>query len=195
MDMTKGSVGSMFARYIMAGAVCIAFSLLLTSGCNKQANVPSVPALPPNDTAEGKLARVMQRLDSAIETAQAASGSGVISQRRASHKMLPPSNGSDLPEAVIYIETTRALAPQAINSAAKAKLEAAKAEAEKQGEEIPEVDGRPLVVDDERQVEVDEFQLAYDGQRWKLVTELKPTTEEGAPSTEYILFDYALDAN
>ena len=195
MDMTKGSDGSVLSRFFMVGPACVALALLLSVGCNKPSNVPSIPALPPNDTAEGKLARVMQRLDSAIETAQAASGSGVISQRRAYHKMLPPPAGSDLPEAVVFIETTRALAPQAINAAAKAKLEAAKAEAEKQGEEIPEVDGRPLVVDDEKQVEVGEFPLTYDGQRWKLVTELKSTTEEGAPSTEYILFDYALDAN
>lgn len=197
MDMTKGSGRSMFAKRSVAGALCVAIALCVSgsAGCNKPSNVPSIPSLPPNDTPEGKLARVMQRLDSAIETAQAAAGSGVISERRAYHKMLSPPEGADLPQAVVYIETTRALAPQAINAAAQAKLEAAKAEAEKQGAEIPEVAGKPLVVTDEKQVEVDEFPLVYDGQRWKLVTELKSTTEEGDPSTEYILFDYALDAN
>lgn len=195
MDMAKGWNESMFARCSMVGAICVAFALLLSAGCNKPSNIPSIPALPPNDTPEGKLARVMQRLDSAIETAQAASGAGVISKRRAYHKMLPPPAGSSLPEAVVFIETTRALAPRALNAAAQAKIKEAEAKAEKQGEELPDDPHKPLVVDDEKQVEVDEFPLAYDGQRWKLVTELKSTTEDGAPSTEYILFDYALDAN
>jgi hypothetical protein len=61
------------------------------------------------------------------------------------------------------------------------KLEA---EAEKRGEELPEGSTKPLVVGDEEQVEVGEFPLIYDGQRWKLVDELKPTTEEGDASTE-----------
>ncbi|MBL9164925.1 MAG: hypothetical protein JNL18_19510 [Planctomycetaceae bacterium] len=163
------------------------------AGCDsKPAKIPSVPALPPNDTPEGKLARVMQRLDSAIVTAQAASGSGVISQRRAFHKLLSPPAGSEFPEAIVFIETKRALAPQALNAAAQAKLQE---EAEKQGKDAPDAPAKTLKVDDEQQVEVAEFPLAYDGQRWKLVKELNRNLEDGSPSTEYILFDYALDAN
>lgn len=195
MDMAKGCGESMFTRCSMAGVACLAFVLLFSPGCNNQSNVPSIPALPPNNTPEGKLARVMQRLDSAIETAQAASGSGVISERRAYHKMLPPPEGSSLPEAIIFIETTRALAPRALNAASQAKLDEAKAEAEKKGEELPDEPRKTLMVNDEKQVELAEFPLTYDGQRWKLVTELKPTTDDGASSTEYLLFDYALDAN
>ncbi|MBA4106733.1 MAG: hypothetical protein C0485_13335 [Pirellula sp.] len=170
----------------------MALALPLQIGCSKPSNIPSVPALPPNDTPEGKLARVMQRLDSAIETAQAASGSGVISERRAYHKLLPASAGSALPEAVVFIETTRALAPRAMNDASQAKFAA---ELEESGEEPSDETRKPLVVEDEKSVEVVEYPLSYDGQRWKLVEELQSKTEDGSPSMEYILFDYALDAN
>lgn len=192
MGMATGFASSVVARVGIAGAVCMALTLSLQMGCDKPSNIPSVPALPPNDTPEGKLARVMQRLDSAIETAQAASGSGVISERRAYHKLLPPPAGSELPEAMIFIETSRALAPRALNAASQAKREA---EAERQGEEAPTEPGKPLIVEDEKHVEVAEFPLSYDGQRWNLVEELKPQAEDGLPSPEYILFEYALDAN
>lgn len=192
MDLAKGCNESMFARLFMAGAVCVAFVLLMSAGCNKPSSVPSVPALPPNGTPEGKLARVMQRLDSAIGTARAASGSGVVSERRAYHQLTSPPTKSGSLEAIVFIETRRALAPKALNKSVQDKLEA---EAEKRGEELSEDPMKPLVVEDEEQVEVEEFPLIYDGQRWKLVTELKPTTEDGAPSTEFILFEYALAAN
>ncbi len=134
----------------------------------------------------------MQRLDSAIETAQASPGSGVISERRAYHKLITPPTESDAPEAIIYIETKRALAPRALNAAAQARLEA---EAEKRGEEASDEPMKPLIVNDDEQIEVGEFPLIYADERWKLVNELRPTTGDGSPSTEYILFDYALDAN
>lgn len=192
MGMATAYAGSVVARVGIAGAVCIALTLPLQIGCNKPSKGPSVPALPPNDTPEGKLARVMQRLDSAIETAQASPGSGVISERRAYHKLLSPPAGSELPEAVVFIETTRALAPRALNTAAQAKFEA---EAEKLGDQLPGEPRKTLLVEDEKKVEVVEYPLSYDGQRWKLIKELEPETEDGSPSTEYILFEYALDAN
>lgn len=192
MGRTTSLACSVFARLGIAGAACLALVLLVQTGCSKPSNIPSVPALPPNDTPEGKLARVMQRLDSAIESAQAESGTGVISERRAYHKLLEPPAGSELPEAVVFIETTRALAPRALNDAAQAKFEE---EAEKLGEEAPAEPRKPLMIEDEKTTEVVEYPLSYDGQRWKLVNELKSQTEDGAPSIEYILFDYALDAN
>ena len=192
MGRTTSFACAGFARLGIAGAVCLALTLSLQTGCSKPSNIPSVPALPPNDTPEGKLARVMQRLDSAIETAQAASGTGVISERRAYHKLLTSSAGTESPEAVVFIETTRALAPRALNEASQAKLEE---EAEKLGEELPAEQRKPLIVEDEKKTEVVEYPLSYDGQRWKLVNELESKTKDGTPSIEYILFDYALDAN
>lgn len=177
-------------QFGVAGVLLASVTLV---GCEKRAaKIPSVPALPANDTPEGQLARVMQRLDSALETAQAASGSGVISERRAFHKYLPAEGENALPTAVIFIETKRALAPIAINAVAKAKQQA---EAEKQEEELPEGSQKPLVVADEEQTEVDEYPLIYDGQRWKLAKELDPPSEDEPLSTEKILFDYALSAN
>ncbi len=194
MGTPTAFVGSGFARAGIAGAVCIALTLSLQMGCDKPSNIPSVPALPPNDTPEGKLARVMHRLDSAIETAQAASGSGVISERRAYHKLLPPDAGSELPKAIVYIETTRALAPRALNDASQAKFEA-EAEKSDDGDVSPDEPRKPLLVEDEKKTEVAEYPLSYDGQRWELAKELKPKAEDGSPSMEYILFEYALDAN
>jgi hypothetical protein len=84
------------------------------------------------------------------------------------------------------------LAPQALNDASQAKFEA---EAEKLGDELPGEPRKTLLVEDEKKTEVVEYPLSYDGQRWKLVEELEPKAEDGSPSTEYILFEYALDAN
>lgn len=175
------------------GVACVLLASVTLVGCEKRAaKIPSVPALPANDTPEGQLARVMQRLDSALEMAQAASGSGVISERRAYHKYLPAEEENALPKAVIFIETKRALAPMALNAAAQAKLQA---EAEKQGEDLPVDAQKPLVVADDEQTEVDEYPLIYDGRRWQLAKELDPPSADEPLSTEKILFDYALGAN
>jgi hypothetical protein len=162
-------------------------------GCDRQgAKIPSVPALPANDSLEGKLARVMQRLDSALESAAAASGSGVISERRAYEKLVPPAGENGQYTAIIYLETTRALAPLALNAAAKAKVEA---EAKAAGEESAEGSAKSVPVQDSRQVETDEYPLVFEGDRWKLVNEIPPPPAGEPLSTEKILFDYALDAN
>lgn len=175
------------------GVVGVMFAFATLAGCEKRAaTIPSVPALPSSDTPEGQLARVMQRLDSALETAQAASGSGVISERRAYRKFFPAEGDNSLPKAVVFIETKRAIAPMALNAAAEAKL---RAEAEKQEEELPENAQMPLVVAENEQIEVDQYPLIYDGQRWKLAKELDPPNADEPLSTEKILFDYALGVN
>ena len=56
MGMATGFASSVVARVGIAGAVCMALALPLQIGCSKSSNIPSVPALPPNDTPEGKLA-------------------------------------------------------------------------------------------------------------------------------------------
>lgn len=162
----------------------VAVLLLLAAGCDQpQKPLPPSAALPPNDTVEGKLARVMQRLDSAIEDAQAASGSGVVSERKVYEKIVRPEGDSGPYEAIVTIETTRALAPISINEAAQKKAEA---EARKDGRELTAEDAKKLVVQDTVTTEVVEYKLVYDGTRWKLKDEL----ESG--SIEQILFDYAL---
>lgn len=164
--------------------LCLAIVVLSAVGCDKSEQAtPMVPALPPNNTVEGKLARVMQRLDSAIEDAQAAAGSGVVSERKAYDRLVRPEGDAGPYEAIITIETTRALAPIAINAAAQKKAEDA---ARKEGRELTEEEAQKLIVQDTQTTEVVEYPLVYDGTRWKLKDELKPE------SIEYILFTYAL---
>ena len=98
MDAIGCSVGSAFVRGTrqaigFAIVMLAAFSLV---GCERPAKkLPSVPVLPPSTTAEGKLARIMQRFDDALESAEAAGGSGVISERRAYSKLIQPEDGSE----------------------------------------------------------------------------------------------------
>lgn len=192
MGMATAAAEVFKTRLWHVGVACALVASMTQMGCEKRsAKIPSIPALPANDTPEGQLARVMQRLDSALEDAQARPGSGVISERRAYHKFIPSERANGAPAAVIYIETKRALAPLALNAAAKAKFQA---EAEEQGEEAPG-DPRPLVVEDDQQTEVDQYPLVYEGQRWRLAKELDPPSEDEPLSTEKILFDYALRAN
>ena len=171
-------------RIAALGRLATLALLLSAIGCNQpKPTLPPSAALPPNDTVEGKLARVMQRLGSAIEDAQAASGSGVVSERKAYEKIVRPEGDSGPYEAIVTIETKRALAPISINAAAQQKAEAA---ARKDGRELTEEEAKKLVVQDTVTTEVVEYKLVYDGTRWKLKDELESN------SIEQILFDYAL---
>jgi hypothetical protein len=173
-----------FETNVWRWALAVAL-VTISIGCGRpEPVIPSVPALPPNDTPEGKLARVMQRLESALEDAQAATGSGVVSERKAYDRIIRPEKEGESYAAVITIETTRALAPIALNAKAKARSEA---QAEKQGEERTDKDGKPLIVKDTLQTEIVEYPLLFQENRWILKDELP------AGTTEHILFSYALD--
>lgn len=188
VDLAVSRVSRQVAGFAIALAVMLSFV-----GCERPATkLPSVPVLPPSNTAEGKLARIMQRFDDALESAEAAGGSGVISERSAYSKLIQPADGSEPREAVIYIETKRVLAPVALNAAAKKKVEEAAAAAK---EEVADGAVKPFTMSDTQQIETAEFPLVYEDQQWKLAKELPPQ-EPGEPmSIEKILFDYALDAN
>lgn len=195
MDAIGCSVGSAFVRGTrqaigFAIVMLAAFSLV---GCERPAKkLPSVPVLPPSTTAEGKLARIMQRFDDALESAEAAGGSGVISERRAYSKLIQPEDGSEPREAIIFLETKRVLAPVALNQAAKKKVEEAAAAAK---EELADGAVKPFTMSDTQQIETAEFPLVYEDQQWKLAKELPPQPAGEPMSIEKILFDYALDAN
>lgn len=163
-------------------------ALLAATGCDKASNnLPPTPALVANDTPEGKLARVMQRLDDAIDDAKAQTGSGVVSEREAFSRLIRP-DGEDGPyEAVITIETTRALAPAALNARVRAKLEA---EAAKSGEPVDK-NAKPLIVKDTQQTVSAEFPLVYEQEKWKLKKEIE-LGPDGEMEIERILFNYAL---
>jgi hypothetical protein len=195
MDAIGCSVETAFVRGTrQAVGLAAALAVLLSVvGCERPAKkLPSVPVLPPSTTAEGKLARIMQRFDDALESAAAAGGSGVISERTAYSKLIQPADGSEPREAVIYLETKRVLAPVALNAAAKRKVEEAAAAAK---EEVANGAVKPFTMSDTQQIETAEFPMIYDGQQWKLAKELPPQPADEPMSIEKILFDYALDAN
>jgi hypothetical protein len=83
-------------------------SLGLLCGCsnNPPSEIPDVTAATP----EEKLELVMHRLDSAIGDAAAAQGSGVISQRKSSHRLIPPEEEGGQYRAEVMIETIVSLA-------------------------------------------------------------------------------------
>lgn len=179
--------GSRLANLCVWGILApLALSAIV--GCEKGASkLPPAPALVAIDTPEGKLGRVMQRLDDAIENAKAQSGSGVVSEREAFSRLVRPEGENGPYEAVITIETTRALAPAALNAAARAKLEA---EALKSGEPLDE-NAKPLIVKDTEQTTSAEFPLVYEQDKWKLKEEIK-SGPDGELEIERILFNYAL---
>ncbi|BBO30656.1 hypothetical protein [Lacipirellula parvula] len=186
------SVAARWSRRTVGWALMLAMALSFV-GCERPAKkLPAVPVLPASNTAEGKLARIMQRFDDALESAEAAGGSGVISERRAYSKLITPEDGSEPREAIIFIETKRALAPVTLNAAAKRKLEEA---AKAANEELAEGAAKPFTMSDTQQIETAEFPMVYDGEAWKLAKELPPQPAGEPMSIEKILFDYALHAN
>jgi hypothetical protein len=129
------------------------------------------------DSPEGKLERVMKRLESALIDAQAAAGSGVKSQRKSSYRLIPPGPDEPNYKAEVTIVTHTKLA----NDADAASPADGGPEATGSGGEPEAVVSEPVST---RQT----FVLVYEDDRWRL---LKPPTEE--ERTEKILFDYALD--
>ncbi len=96
-------------------------SLIVAAGCNSDPSntIPEFSATTP----EARLELVMHRLDSAIVDAAAAQGSGVVSQRKSSHRLIPPEKEGDPYRAEVMIETIVSLAraPAAATLPKKAK--------------------------------------------------------------------------
>ncbi len=86
--------------------VLLAAGGLAPTGCDRQPTPAiAVPARLP-DTPEGKLEGIMQRLKNALEIANSARGSGVVSERTASYKLLEPKDSGSSPSAEVTISTT-----------------------------------------------------------------------------------------
>jgi hypothetical protein len=93
------------ARIGAAAIGCI--TMLAYIGCSGQA-APAAPRVAA--TPEAKLELVMERLNMGIADAAAAEGSGVISQRKSFHRVIPPAQPGDKLRAEVTIETTVSLA-------------------------------------------------------------------------------------
>jgi hypothetical protein len=156
-------------------------SFAVLAGCGSPRPNQNVPA-PLPDTPEGKLEGVMQRLRSALEVAHGAAGSGIVSERTSSHKLIKPADGSSNYKAEITIytkiavaKTTEPASPKDLTVTAKEKASA------KNGADQPLINEKiePLV-------EKKTFVLLYDGKRWDL--EKEPEGE-----AERLIFKHALE--
>jgi hypothetical protein len=203
--------------HALAIPVATALLAIAVVGCERPATqalkapdgTPLKMPVPKSTTPEGKLARVVDRLTTALENAKPAAGSGVVSTRTASSRMIEPSEPGGPLTAEITIQTIvsvdQATAEQ-MSKTAEQKIEARRAAEpafkpiEEDGDQTDEL-ASPAAVQEETDVKpVDPktltkplpresvFQLVYTDDRWRLATEL--TADQ---ATERICFEYALE--
>ncbi|RIK76443.1 MAG: hypothetical protein DCC67_13930 [Planctomycetota bacterium] len=172
-------------------AAAAALGLAVIGGCEQTAQSPAAPTVqmpvPKSDTPEGKLARVVDRLKAALKDAQAAAGSGIVSERTASSRLLTPAEEGQPLKAEVTIHTVVAMDQSAAKEADAAVDPAEEGDepvVEATGEQAP-VEAAPLSEPIERK---SVFELVYRDDRWQLATEL---TDEQA--TERLCFQYALE--
>lgn len=182
------------------------------NGC-KQADSPSAVPVS-DDSPEAKLDEIMNRLRTAAADASAAAGSGVVSQRTVSHRLIPPSGDQDKYRAEITIKTTVALAQPPANEVRRQE-EAAEEEATEGAldplaegeEEMPDplledsaaaeenldegdlqADVSRRTVEESRETTTKVYELVYEDDRWNLAKEISAVEDEVAK----YLFQYAL---
>jgi hypothetical protein len=185
-----------FRHRFVCTRLCVAGMALLAAtglvGCDA-ASGPAMPTMPSGivipKTPEEKLDRVMERMRSALEDAQAASGPGVISERTCDYRLIPPASdgGQYTAEVTIKTKLSLAKAPAAATlplpeeeEGAKAEEEAADFEGEGEEGEEPRPDNGVTrkAVAQSRDFRTDVYQLAYEGDRWKLLTKPKGETDQ-----------------
>jgi hypothetical protein len=166
-------------------------ALLATSGlagCDS-ANGPELSTMPSGivvpKTPEEKLERVMERMRSALEDAQAAASTGVVSERTCDYRLIPPDAEGGQYTAEVTIRTKLSLAnvPAAATLPPSAKdeeeeAESGDAEGEDGEEPLPDNGVTRKAIAQSRDYKEDVYQLAYEGDRWKLLTEPKGETEK-----------------
>lgn len=195
-------------------AVLLAIAVFGLSGCQQASSPSAVPIS--DDSPESKLEEIMNRLRTAVVDASAAAGSGVVSQRTVSHRLIPPDGDKDRYRAKITIKTTVALAnpPASATRVPEEKSEeeaeeealdplaeeeempdplledSAKGEATAGEEELPSDGGiSRRTVEESRETTTKTYELVYDNERWKLVDEISDEEDEVAK----YLFEYALE--
>ncbi len=85
----------------------------LVLGCEPAVRAP-VEVTAGSDTPEGQLKNVMRRLRYALKNATPAPGSGVVSVRQASHRLIPAEGEAGSLTAEVTIKTTLSLEPAAV---------------------------------------------------------------------------------
>jgi len=148
----------------------------------------------PADTPEGKLERAMAQLKAALAEAQPAPGSGVLAKRTFVYRMITPTPDEPRPTAEVAIETDRQLSRTLAQSAAKKAVEATDEGTDKRvsgaagAAQTDRIANRTFQYS--RQENVDVYLLAYQNDRWELVTELPPDA-----AVERLLFQMALGSD
>jgi hypothetical protein len=161
------------------------------AGCDKSSS-PELPAMPSGivvpRTPEEKLERVMERMRSAMEDAQAASGTGVLSERTCDYRLIPPAADGGKYTAEVTIRTKLSLAKAPAAATLPKEEEDPKADdvEGEEGEDVgPDNGVTRKAIAQSRDYKEDVYQLAYEDDRWKLLT--KPEGE-----TEQLILEYAL---
>jgi hypothetical protein len=191
------------SRFIVA---CLATLVAATGlvGCDAPSAPNGLP-LPTGivvpKTPEEKLERVMERMQEALQDAQAARGTGVVSERTCEHRLIPPAEegGKYMAEVTIRTKLSLANAPAAATLPPSDEEEAKGEEGEEsdeafaaaeeetaEGEETTPDNGvtrKAIALSRDQKDEV--YQLAYEGDRWKLVSEPKNETDK-------LILDFAL---
>ena len=168
-------------KLVKPSSVCmlgiIAPLALAPVGCERPGPRPPISAPLPDNSPEGRLERVKQRLTAALADAQAASGSGVVSQRRCTVELIRPSADDDAYKAKVTLF-------------AKAAIDEAEARKGPDSGAIkpvgPESLNDPPPKDDLKPIEKQEvIELVFKDGAWQMVN--KPEGE-----TELICMEYAL---
>jgi hypothetical protein len=173
-------------------ALAALFATIGLAGCDKSSS-PELPAMPSGivvpRTPEEKLERVMERMRSAMEDAQAASGTGVLSERTCDYRLIPPAadGGQYTAEVTIRTKLSLAKAPAAATLPKEEEdaIAADVAEGEDSEDLGPDNGVTRKAIAQSRDYKEDVYQLAYEDDRWKLLT--KPEGE-----TEQLILEYAL---
>lgn len=173
-------------------------ALLATSGlagCDS-ASGPELSTMPSGivvpKTPEEKLERVMERMRSALEDAQAAASTGVVSERTCDYRLIPPESegGQYKAEVTLRTKLSLATAPAAVtlppSEDEEEETEPSDLEGEDGEEPLPDNGVTRKAIAQSRDFKEDVYQLAYAGDRWKLLT--KPTGE-----TEKLILEFALE--
>ena len=200
--VVPSAVSSRSSRFIVA---CLATLVAATGlvGCDAPSAPNGLP-LPSGivvpKTPEEKLERVMERMQEALEDAQAARGTGVISERTCDSRLIPPAEEGGKYTAEVTIRTKLSLAnapaaatlPPSEDDEAKgeegeeSEEDVAAEEETAEGEETTPDNGvtrKAIALSRDQKDEV--YQLAYEGDRWKLVTQPKNDTDQ-------LILDFAL---
>lgn len=193
LDVPSAAPALVLQRF-RAAIVAALLAAIVFTGCDSPPSGPKIPAaIVVPRTPEEKFDRAMERMESALADAQAAAGTGVVSERTSDYRLIPPTDEGGQYTAEVTLRTKLSLArapaaatlPRTDEEKAAEEAAAEDGELDEEGEIVPDngVTRKALALSRDEQTDV--YKLAYEGDRWKLLT--KPKGE-----TEQLIFEYAL---